>query len=740
MDANVASAAQENHRSFRPSRGPDWCQPVLAPFLSAGFLAFGATYAVFYVWFCRLPDYFKHTLLNSDSMLPISIFADCWDHGGSLLEWTYPVAHFLFPDVILAGACYLVTGEIGRSVLLHAGVNLALFALGVRFCLVDHDTKCAPVVTDCCWLCAVAFLIFVMFRAPGTYLMNPCYHAGIYLVSLFSLGLVIRYLRRDASDIATWELAAFSLLCFLAGISDPLFVPYFVAPLVATLALMAALARVGWMRVGVLTASSMGCTLAGLALGEALFNSRAAGDLLHPTLTKLFTGTWFLCNSFLANAIAGDAHHLLGIAWVTVACLVAGVLLRGERAGERGGQSAWSGDDASQQVVLARVAFCLVWLALAPLATAAAVVVGGSVALENDYAYLQHYFVPLWYGHLFLVPALVAIIATRSPGAACLVGRTVRLVGFSIAVIMAVGAIRFAPSASLLHPYYPLFVQELDRMAKEEGIQQGIAGYWNAGLINAFSHEGVRALPVSINDGVLTYFAFNVNPYHLVRFVCPGDPNRDIDFAVTHLDGGWCDRDEYLRRFGPPTRERRIDSPALKRSILTYDGPGRAGFANALVKVPTRIGMLWKTDPTAQSNRMVSWSGALLPGLVGRVEGESRVARQELATPPGCLSYGPYLELPPGDYVASLRYATAHDDDLDSVGQCDVFFSSAGQRWVGELPPARETGGTFRVHFTVPKGGMGKFQFRVHYAGKADVEVRELSIASRPSSDDGVIR
>lgn len=74
-----------------------------------------------------------------------------------------------------------------------------------------------------------------------------------------------------------------------------------------------------------------------------------------------------------------------------------------------------------------------------------------------------------------------------------------------------------------------------------------------------------------------------------------------------------------------------------------------------------------KFRPLSSCKEHFLWNGSDLPGLVGGVDGTSRVAAS-VSSPSGYLSYGPYIDLPAGKYRVVVDYSAT----IQKAGSVDV--------------------------------------------------------------------
>jgi FkbM family methyltransferase len=120
----------------------------------------------------------------------------------------------------------------------------------------------------------------------------------------------------------------------------------------------------------------------------------------------------------------------------------------------------------------------------------------------------------------------------------------------------------------------------------------------------------------------------------------------------------------------------------------------------------------------------------LLPGVVGTLEGEFRVAREGCAA--GCLSYGPYVALPAGSYRLVLELADVTGPSDAPVAAWDVgYFHREPITALGRgdvLPGATQV----EVLLPIWTDECRPLEVRLHYRGRGTVTLRRLTIDTLP--------
>lgn len=117
------------------------------------------------------------------------------------------------------------------------------------------------------------------------------------------------------------------------------------------------------------------------------------------------------------------------------------------------------------------------------------------------------------------------------------------------------------------------------------------------------------------------------------------------------------------------------------------------------------------------------WLGRELPSLSGRVTGNDRVASEQDAA--GILTFGPYIQLPPGHYRITLSYSASGDHP----GYMDVTASDGkgGSRMLQKVTLTAQEKGQQQLLLDLPEVADG-VEIRV-YHDKGELAVHAMSVA-----------
>jgi hypothetical protein len=118
-----------------------------------------------------------------------------------------------------------------------------------------------------------------------------------------------------------------------------------------------------------------------------------------------------------------------------------------------------------------------------------------------------------------------------------------------------------------------------------------------------------------------------------------------------------------------------------------------------------------------------SFAGSSLPGLTGKSQLSSRIAR-EGTDKAGVLNFGPYVALPKGNYRVTYFYESAGDQNWDIVGSKGGRNITIGS---GLFPPADSRESSFSTSFSVKEDGY-RFEFRTFFSGKGQLLLNRVDL------------
>jgi hypothetical protein len=288
-------------------------------------------------------------------------------------------------------------------------------------------------------------------------------------------------------------------------------------------------------------------------------------------------------------------------------------------------------------------------------------------------------------------PHLLAFFASPA------VLRTSAIVGLGLMVVMIVNnglLISSQVSKVQLDDFYPEWVRCIDEFAAQHGVQNGLTGYWHAKPLSVLSKQQLQS--VQILDNLAPYLWINNSSWYDI----------EPEFVVI---------DSRLKDINPQILQDRFGLPAAigqcrDLEVWVYNRPADDLFRLQL-----------KTSPhlarLQSAGGSIEFYAAQLPGLIGRQVGLFRVAEGE---EPGFLTFGPYIDLPAGQYQFEIDYQI--EGAPDNVADWDVS-SNAQVVDSGRLP---QIGKTYRHAFSL--AAPSSIEVRTFYEGHGKLTVEKIRI------------
>lgn len=557
--------------------------------------------------------------------------------GGSLSDWTIPMANYAIPDWPLYAAALALGSSPTATIAWFMTLQAFLFVIAIGAMVRSLDAP-SPLTTT---LIAVAptSLFAAAGTRPAAYLGSSYNHLGTYILALVAITLTLRWLRGHHRHMV---LVASATVAFAATFSDRIFVFWYLVPAAAAIVALAITRQVPMRNAAAWLATHITASISALPAADLLFPRRSPYALaLAPSTSTAGLSSY---GSALASTIT-DAP-VLSLVAAGLLVLLLGQLLRGRTL-------------AGGTLPIETSRFLAVFI----LASVVSVSVAASLLGSGVDAHMRHFmilfFLPLVLGPLITGLRLrtsprpvedptAATIPTPAPaGAATGVGPTVMPRLLTVAAFAPVALIALGlPStiADLSSDRSPVPVDCIEAAIGGPGRHHGIASYWDARPIEVFS-EG-RLDVASFAPDLLPDLA-NAD---LTEFAIPA-----YDFAITstHIRGWELPLERLIAVAGPP-RRRQVCGP------FTVSDWGPGGL------------LLYPVDGIGD---VFAVSACDLPSQLATPDDTCALAVGE-DPPPGFLSYGPYVGLVPGAYELTLHIRS----DASSkavVGDWDVIVDGA---------------------------------------------------------------
>jgi hypothetical protein len=487
--------------------------------------------ATFYIFCARGTEGLAARLYNSDT-LSYPALCQSLMHGEPLSGWVFAGPNFLFPDM----APYFLLNVLipnFRLAIIFLGMLQILAVLG-GFALLEATALPESRNKPLRLFVFVALLAYLThdsaFLGLGM-LLEPGHHVGALISLLFALWIIFRMIGRepDRRSLLAHGLALF-LVTLLTTMSDGLFLAQFVAPAVATLALMWLFALLDGRKLAWLAS-----TLTAGALGGHLIYGRF---FMRPELEQYFALSPFHVSHSLDTLLAllkesGGISILLGLfILLFIAACVGLVLVHIRRLGlQRAGMDGH----------LVFLSSFMVFLCLSNLS---AILLSSAVL---DWHSLARYAIPL---ALFPLLFLSTAAQYALKAVAVDISRPVRLALLLVLPLLLVLTVQKSPNFVRLAAYYPEWVSDLDREFAKRNLKFGMAQYWQAKYFSLFSRQGVQV--VQVKPSLLPFLWMNHRDWY----------QRPFEFIITDETAAketpgyqmtfYLDPKRIVSRFGPP--------------------------------------------------------------------------------------------------------------------------------------------------------------------------------------------
>lgn len=537
-------------------------------------------------------------VFNSDGLYLPTLFADLFGRGGQLRDWYLTPAPYLFPDALLYLVAYLGGDGMHRQILLFAMLQLTLAGVAIAFIARTVSRNNAV-------LAAVLSMLLLLWlaltsREPFSELLTSAYHGGAFLVALACVALWLNLndaQRNPGPRARSAMLAAMALLAFLTCLSDNLFLVQTLLPLAATAFLLDARTTArGWRR-----HLPAALVLAAGLLGSASYKLVIARDTRYPA-------------SFGFSKLGVNLADLGKIAVDTFVGLPAfGIVFLAV--------SAWSlaltvGHLRGRSSPLPKP---FVWLAL--FSTLSLVATLLAVLLSSRLQVTPRYLIPA-----FCWPVVLAVLVlVHYLGKLFLPAGLIA--GLGVVAVLGMAAHQARGERLSTDTYYNDELACLDAaLSAEPGLRHGIAQYWDAKSVQAFSKQPI--ILAQYLPGLEEHRWITSNKFFRERY----------DFAIVATDpanANGLDRARIVKINGEP----RKSAVCGNRTLLIYG--------------PQQLRVLRIAAP----GDALAWTGCELQSLVAKAT-PACVLRKDDPQQEGVLSYGPYETLPPGRYAFALDFTS----------------------------------------------------------------------------------
>jgi hypothetical protein len=626
---------------------------------------------------------FRSIVYNADLITASFLYNDI-TKGVNLSGWTAGSVPFVFPDLTLFFPLRWLSGNLHIALALNGAVQILLFTLGLillarQVNVSFHLEQYIPIILAGTLFFAsmASFHPYVQIFAVTTY------HFGIMVIMPYALALALALLKpRPLKTARYWCLmVALFISLYLLSASDLVAVIQIVAPMIGATSVLLLFRKVSFRPAVVVVGFSSGAAIAGYITLKAIplfgdsFNSYVAGFIYKRSISDTFTS---FVNTVLSFAAEYPFHTALIVIFI-ILCTV--ILVREIRKAIR------QQPTVSTSIIFFALIF-LINLVVIPLAT----IISSSFKDSTNFRYFLPILVlPAFWGLPIILPAFISPQTNR---VISVFGLGILLIGVGFNGLNIIGQ---SPRVRL-DQYYPDAVRCIDEKASELGVHYGLASYWQAKPLTALSQVGLNIVQVKstlepqfwVNNSIW----YDMNP----EFVVIDTRSHDIN------------PETIINRYGEPASTFYCQN----LTVLLYNRSNDIAFSQQL-RNSVVLAHVDKPGDVAE------FHAAYLPGQIGENSVLQRTVENGAA---GYLIYGPYLQLPAGQYTFEVDYAA--ESNANSIATWDAVFTQADRVQVLKSGLVLTHENIVEDSFTL--SASGKIQIRVRYNGRGKLTIDKIVI------------
>jgi hypothetical protein len=608
-------------------------------------------------------------LFDSDALYMPAVFADLFAGGGKLADWYLTPAPYFFPDYLLYLPAWLLGATVYDQVLVFALLQITAVA-AATYAIAGAVVKEQRAMLAATVTIALTGLALTSAK-PYVELLASAFHYGAFLSSLLFVACWLRLRRDGAPASRSAALAGMVLVTFASALSDNLFLVQAVAPFLLALLVFPYGPGYGLRARRMPALLVLGAGLAGslsyrlVVARPTRYPARFGLEKLGVNVQDLLAGWW---EAVVHAPALGAVFVLYGL------CVLASIRACIRKEPE------------------SKTPEPLVWITVFSLLSL--VVTSITIVLMTSLETVPRYQIPsftwpvvvsaLWLAHLarqrFYVLAL-ALVAVQ-----------LGMLGMGLdAPGKKTGPERGA--------HYPAEIACIDRALAGTPLRHGIAQYWDAKLIQAFSHQ---PLTLAQHTGDLNEHRWITSD----KFFRPG-----YDFAI-------------ISENAPPpykiNRHRLLEMNGAPANVVA------CGSRTVLLYPQGKL----QVKPFAGPKTAVRWKGCQLPTQFSASK-EGCEAQKNDPAQAGFASFGPYHPLPAGRYAFRLAYASSRNP-TETAGEWDAVLAlpeGAKKLAAGPLAGTADGVGEVKGSFRIDAGhDMKNIEIRAFSSAGGTMKIRELEI------------
>ncbi|NVO15681.1 MAG: hypothetical protein HXX10_16740 [Rhodoplanes sp.] len=439
----------------RARRGSGWIGGIVVP-LGLMLATFASLIVLYRTGQPPLPRY----LYDSDALYLPTLFSDILLHGGRISDWYLTPAPYFFPDFILYFLAFSLGSDIYLSILLFSLIQITVLFIALNY-LLEAFLEGRQLL-----LASVATVLLVWLSVNGgvpfVFVLSSGFHFSVAISAVVLAGLWLRICDQDDLSKTKGLMAAACSLSFLLSLSDDLFLVQVLVPFIGALAVFGLCTREVVARRCI---AAIGPAAFGL-LGSLSYPYVVANPTRYRPRIDIQGIPTKMVETYSVFAEVIGRFPPAGVLLVAYAVLLVWVLAA--TIGRR------RVDQASVKVV---------WLIVFSLLSSACAVL--VVLISSGIVATSRYYIPV-----FVWPIIVGVVLIGTAAKHGLV-RLFTLVASLAVVSLVASAWSRQQERGLASGHYPDEIACIDRALEAVGLRNGIAGYWDAKHIQAFSRQSI---------------------------------------------------------------------------------------------------------------------------------------------------------------------------------------------------------------------------------------------------------
>lgn len=556
-------------------------------------------------------------LFNSDTLFLPVFLENLFQGGGSISDWYLPQVPFFFPDYLIFLGAYFLGGNIYGQIAIYSVFQVTLTFISIYFFAKELDYKGALFISVLASVLLIWLSLTLNGVEPFPLLLTSVSHFGAFLVEILSLALAIKYFHCTTEKQKNKIILYLCCLSFLATLSDTLFLAQFLIPLSGSIFIINVLTRQRLINNIYLATLPLIFGIMGLLSYSVVDENKTRVPIVIGTekiIAHLIDGKDSVFGNLTVLFIKSPFFTFYFAIFYVFCSFCLFSLFR--------------------QRYLLNLPKEVIYVIIFVLFSSGAML--SAVLLITNQTVAVRYFIPA-----FCWPIIIGVIVT-----AYFLKDKFFYFG-SVISIAAVTNLWFNTLALLKNNgvaknYYPNEISCIDASLAKEQLSNGIAEYWDAKYIQAFSKSKIT----------LAQYTRNLEEY---RFITSKKYfKQTYDFVIVKKTGELAQRiskQELIELNGTPKKTLNCGD----RDLLIY---GKDGL---------------RVRKFGEAGHSYKWRGCELSTAIGKYTSNCEIESTD-RNQSGHVSFGPYASLPSGRYSFEIEYASSKNKS-EPAGYWDVVIS-----------------------------------------------------------------